>query len=262
MKILILIGSHRRNGNTDQITGLIKQSLQEEAGKEGILLEMETIFLSQQKIGFCRGCRMCYGRGENHCPMNDDIHVIKAKMVEADGLLLASPVYVDDVSAITKNFIDRLCHVCHRPQFAGKTAYLVATTGGSRTGKTLETMKFALQTWGFHIAGQSGYKMGALMKRVETNTRFGVLAKKAAIVLFQEIKNKNYLNPSFFELMVFKIQQVSWQKEGIPGTVDYAYWKQNGWFDPKQIYFLPIVSSWLKVKLARAAGVVIAMFVI
>jgi multimeric flavodoxin WrbA len=261
MKILIIIGSHRRNGNTDQIIDLIKQNLQVEAEKTGIPLELETIYLSRQEIGFCRGCRMCYDRGEFHCPMKDDIHVVKAKMVEADGLLLASPVYVDDVSAIMKNYIDRFCHVCHRPQFAGKSAYLVATTGGTRTGKTLDTMKLALRTWGFHIAGQSGYKMGALMKREETKIQFSERAKKAANVLFHDIDQRKFLDPSFFELMVFKIQQLAWKNEGIPGTVDHTYWEQRDWFDPRRTFFIPIRSNWVKVKLARASGAVIALFV-
>jgi multimeric flavodoxin WrbA len=257
MKILFLIGSYRRNGNTDQLTGLIREHLQQEADQSQTPLEIETIYLGQQKIGFCQGCRICYDRGGEFCPMKDDIHVIKAKMVEADGILLASPVYVDDVSGITKNFIDRLCHVCHRPQFAGKIAYLVATTGGTRTGKTLDTMKLALRTWGFHISGQSGYKMGALMNREETKNQFDDRAKKAAETLFQAIYKRNYLYPSFFELMVFKIQQMSWRKKGKPGTVDYSHWEKNGWFNPKRTFFISIESSWFKVILARAVGVVI-----
>src|SRR5512141_2675725 len=168
MKILVLVGSYRRNGNTDQLTGLIKQHLQDEAQRRGAGLETETVYLGQQELQFCRGCRICFDRGEEKCPLKDDLLAIKAKMQAADGLLMASPVYVDDVSGITKNFIDRLCHLCHRPQFAGKAAFLIATTGSSRTGKTLDTMKMALRTWGFHIVGQAGFKMGALMKRDET----------------------------------------------------------------------------------------------
>ncbi len=257
MKILVLIGSYRRNGNTDQLTGLIKEHLQKEAEQHQSPLEIETIYLGQQNLQFCRGCRICYDRGEEHCPARDDLLSIKARMQAADGVLLASPVYVDDVSGITKNFIDRLCHVCHRPQFAGKVAYVVATTGSSRTGKTLDTMKMALRTWGFHIAGQSGYKMGALMKREESKAQFDAQAAQAARRLFNAIYRKEYRRPAFFSLMMFKIQQMSWKANGTPGTVDYRYWEGQGWFDPRRTFFIPHESGRLKVALARWTGVVI-----
>ena len=65
-------------------------------------------------------------------------------MKAADGILIASPVYMEDVSGIIKTWIDRLAHVSHRPEFAGKCAYLVATTARSRTNRTLETLRIAV----------------------------------------------------------------------------------------------------------------------
>ncbi|HEX3049569.1 MAG TPA: flavodoxin family protein [Aggregatilineaceae bacterium] len=260
MKILVLLGSYRRNGNTDQLTGLIKEHLQQEAEQRNIPLEIETIYLGQQNLQFCRGCRICYDRGEEHCPLKDDLLAIKAKMLAADGVLMASPVYVDDVSGITKSFIDRLCHVCHRPQFAGKTAYVIATTGSSRTGKTLDTMKMALRVWGFNIAGQSGYKMGALMKREDTRAQLDARAARDAHQLFQSIVQKRYNSPSFYSLMMFKIQQSSWQTKGEPGTVDYQYWQEQGWFDPRHTFYFPHQANAFKVALARLTGTVIGKF--
>ncbi len=261
MKILVITGSYRRNGNTDQIVGLIKEHLEKEAQRRLAQLEIETVYLGQQNLQFCRGCRACYDRGENNCPAKDGLLAIKTKMLEGDGILMASPVYVDDVSGLIKNFIDRLCHVCHRPQFAGKIAYLVATTGSTRTGRTLDTMKLALRTWGFHVVGQSGYKMGALMKREDTRARFDAQAAKAAYQLFQAISRQSALHPAFFSLMMFKIQQNAWQTKGQPGTLDYQYWQQRGWFNPQRTFYIPHGANPLKVVLARLAGTVIGWFV-
>jgi multimeric flavodoxin WrbA len=257
MKILVLNGSYRRNGNTDHLTGLIKAHLQAEARAAGVDLELETIYLGHQNLQFCRGCRICYDRGEERCPVKDDVLAIKASMLAADGILMASPVYVDDVSGITKTMIDRLCHVCHRPQFTGKAAYLVATTGSTRTGKTLETMKMAVRTWGFHVAGQSGCKMGALMQPDEVRARFDAGAAQAARCLFQTIHRKTFRKPAFYSLMMFKIQQMSWQAKGVPGTLDYQYWQGQGWFDPRCTFYFPHEAPRLKVTLARLAGAVI-----
>jgi len=257
MKILVLMGSYRRNGNTDQITGLLKEHLQNEAQQQQMPLEIETVYLGQQDLQFCRGCRICYNRGEEKCPIQDDLLSIKAKIQAADGVIMASPVYVDDVSGITKTFIDRLCHVCHRPQFAGKVAYLVATTGGTRTGKTLDTMKLALRTWGFHVVGQSGFAMGALMKREETRAKFDTQAVRAAHVFFQAIQRRVYHQPAFYSLMVFKIQQMSWQAKGKPDTLDYHFWEQQGWLDSKRTFYIQHEANGVKVALARFVGVVI-----
>ena len=62
-----------------------------------------------------------------------------ARMVlEADGVVLASPVYVNDVSGHVKTLIDRLAFVCHRPQFM-QTPFFLATTGGSSCRHALRT---------------------------------------------------------------------------------------------------------------------------
>jgi multimeric flavodoxin WrbA len=261
MKILMLLGSHRRNGNTDQLTGLIKEHLQQEAERVNTPLEAETIYLGQQNLQFCRGCRICYNRGEDHCPVKDDLPAIKAKMLASDGVLMASPVYVDDVSAITKNLIDRLCHVCHRPEFAGKVGYAVATTGSTRTSKTLDTMAMAMRVWGFYVAGQSGYKMGSLMKREDTQRDFDAQAARAARQFFTAIYQSKYRNPTFYSLMTFKIQQMGWKAKGVPGTLDYQYWEKNGWLNSRQTFYINHEANPVKVALARLSGIIIGKFV-
>ena len=261
MKVLVLIGSIRRNGNTDQVTGLIKEHLEKEARAIQTELEIETIYLGQENLEFCRGCRICFDRGEEHCPARGDILAIKAKMLAADGILLASPVYVDDVSGLTKTFIDRLCHLCHRPQFGGKVAYVVATSGGSPSRKTLDTMKMALQTWGYQVIGASGFKMGALMKRDETRAQFATQAALAARRLFQAISQESGRSPTFFSLMMFKIQQRAWLSETNQDTIDYRYWQQQGWLERDSTFYIPHRASTLKVAAARLTGGIIARFV-
>ena len=182
-------------------------------------------------------------------------------MKAADGVLMASPVYVDDVSGITKTWIDRLAHVCHRPEFAGKCAYLVVTVASSPTRHSLRTLSMALRTWGFHIVGQAGFKMGALMKPETTTERFQGQAKKIASELFEAVQRRQALRPTFFSLMMFKIQQWSWQRAKQQDTVDYLYWKNQGWFEPESTFYVPHESNPVKVGLARLVGRVIIPFV-
>src|SRR5512139_1534220 len=98
MKVLFLIGSYRKNGNTARVAHLMEAQLQQIAQQYNAPLETETLFLAHMDIGFCRGCRACFDRGEDTCPVKDDVPAIKAKIQAADGVVIASPVYVDDVS--------------------------------------------------------------------------------------------------------------------------------------------------------------------
>jgi multimeric flavodoxin WrbA len=261
MKILALIGSYRKNGNTDQVIGLLEAELQNIAAQHGAPVEIETIYLGHQQIGACRGCRVCFDRGEEKCPLRDDFLAIKTKMQAADGLLVASPVYVDDVSGITKTWIDRLAHVCHRPEFAGKSAFLVVTVGGSPTSHSLRTLSLALNTWGFHIVGQAGLKTGALMKPDAMKTRYQKQVAKIAQRFFKGLHTHAAARPTFMSLMMFKIQQLAWQKASDhPDTVDYRYWKDRGWLDSRREFYIPHQANPLKVALARMTGAVIARF--
>jgi multimeric flavodoxin WrbA len=260
MKILMILGSCRRHGNTDQITGLIGVQMQEMAARRGEMLEMETVYLGQHNIGPCRGCRVCFEHGEEKCPLKDDVLAIKAKIQAADGVVVASPVYVNDVSGILKNWIDRLAHVCHRPEFGGKAAYLIATVGSTPTNHALRTMNIALNSWGFHIVGQTGFKTGALMQSEELKARFEKEAARIAAKMFGAMRERNLAKPSFMNLMMFKIQQRAWQK-AVQNTFDYQYWKNKGWTDSRTDFYVPHAASRIKVALARATGTLLARFV-
>ncbi len=261
MKILILVGSYRRHGNTDQVTGLIKAELEKIAQRQNQRLEIDTIYLGHQNLGFCRGCRICFDRGETNCPLKDDLLEIKARVKAADGVLVASPVYVDDISGITKNWIDRMAHVCHRPEFAGKSAYLVVTVGASPVSHALRTLSLALSTWGFHIIGQAGFMTGASMKAADLQARYREKAAKIAGRFYAGLSGKKVSRPTFLSLMMFKIQQRSWQNHIIKDSYDYCYWQTQGWLDPRRQYYIPHASSRIKVALARLSGAVIGRFV-
>jgi multimeric flavodoxin WrbA len=256
MKILALNGSYRTNGNTARVLSLVEERMRREADRAGEPLDFETVDLGQLNIQMCRGCRVCFDRGEDHCPLQDDLLAVKKKMKEADSVIIASPVYVDDVSGITKNWIDRMAHVCHRPEFFGKSAYLLATAGVTSTGHALRTMN-ALMYWGFHIIGRAGFKTGALSKREEINARYGKEIDRIARTIFTSTKRE--AAPSFFSFMVFKIQQMGWRKLD-HDSIDYRYWEGNGWLDPKRVFYTNQRTNWLKVTLARLVGSVLAPF--
>ena len=261
LSILALVGSPRKKGNTARLVELIGEQMQALSQRAALPLVFETLYLVDMDIRPCLGCRTCFDRGEDHCPLKDDIPAIKAKMDAADAVLLASPVYMDDVSGLVKNWIDRLAYVSHRPAFGGKAAYPIATVGSSLTSHTLRTMNSALLTWGFHLTGRSGLKMGALTPPGEM-ARYRPAAAKIAGELFQAVSYVvEALPPPFVSLMAFSIQQRAWQRAKA-GSYDFAYWKGQGWLEPGRTFYVSHRGKPPQVALARATGAVVAKIMI
>jgi len=260
VNILALVGSNRKKGNTARLVQLIGAQLETLAARAGHPLTFETLYLGDLDIRPCRGCRACFDRGEDACPLKDDVPLIRAKMDAADGLLLASPVYVDDVSGLVKTWMDRLAYLCHRPALAGKCAYPIATVGGSSTRHALRTMNAALLTWGYHLVGQAGYKMGALTPPDEL-APYQPAAARVAEQLFRAVSQQRALRPSWVSLIAFKIQQLAWQREP-PGSYDRTWWQAQGWLDPACTFYLPPRTPRVKVEVARLLGAVLARWMI
>lgn len=100
MKVIGINGSARKNGNTAILINTVFEKLK----KHGI--ETEMIQFAQSVIEPCKGCFACHDKG--NCIYSRDLFQDTfQKMVEADGILLGSPVYSADVSANMKAFLER-----------------------------------------------------------------------------------------------------------------------------------------------------------
>jgi multimeric flavodoxin WrbA len=77
-------------------------------GAEGAGATSEVVFLVEKKIFFCRGCFSCWVATPGKCVIDDDVATILEKMIAADVIVAATPVYVDNVTGIMKAFMDRM----------------------------------------------------------------------------------------------------------------------------------------------------------
>ena len=117
-KVLVLSSSPRRGGNSDRLCDRFMAGAQQ-AGHE-----VEKIFLKDRRIGYCTGCGACYG-GAGPCPQKDDAAGVIGKMVEADVIVMATPVYFYTLSAQMKTLIDRCC--ARYLEMKGKEFYFILT---------------------------------------------------------------------------------------------------------------------------------------
>ena len=88
-------------------------------------IDFEYVFLSDYHLEFCRGCKLCFDRGEEYCPLKDDRDVLLAKMEQSDGVIFATPNYAFQLSARMKNLFDRLAYIDHRPRFLARPVQLL-----------------------------------------------------------------------------------------------------------------------------------------
>lgn len=100
MKVLLINGSPRKEGNTS----IALKEVSDELNREGI--ETETIQIGMQVIRGCLACGYCHKNGK--CVIDDIINKISEKFKEADGLVIASPVYYASANGTLISFLDRL----------------------------------------------------------------------------------------------------------------------------------------------------------
>jgi multimeric flavodoxin WrbA len=102
MKVVAFNGSARKDGNT----AFLIKTVFEELKKEKIKTEL--VQLAGKKIRGCIACGKCFTKQDRRCAVTGDIlNDCIGKMLEADGIILASPTYFADVSAEMKALIDR-----------------------------------------------------------------------------------------------------------------------------------------------------------
>jgi multimeric flavodoxin WrbA len=263
MKLLVVNGSPRKGGNTEKTLDFLVGALRLNLTDEGIAPEIEVVRIHEKDIRPCRGCRACFDLGEEACPLKDDLLCLHEEILSADCVILASPVYVNDVSGTVKNLIDRLAFVCHRPRYWSTPFYLLATTGGTPFKHTLRTLQTAAVSWGAPLIGSSGYVTGARSSAEEIEARHGKRLHKAAVRVLSYLTGRKSSAPSFLGLLVFAVQQTAWKKELDKSGYDSAdgrYWAGGGLLDRGTTYFTEHGAGKIKTALARGIGKLISVF--
>ena len=117
-KILILSGSPRKGGNSDLLCDEFMRGASE-AGNQ-----VEKIRVAEKKIGYCSACYYCRDHG-GVCAKKDDMADVLQKMIDADVIVLSSPVYFYSIDAQLKTVIDR--SVARWTEIKNKDLYYIIT---------------------------------------------------------------------------------------------------------------------------------------
>jgi len=160
MKILGLVGSYRKNGNSDILAKEAMMGAEEEGA------EVELLRLTDYRIEACQGFGLCLFRKEG-CHIKDDVKFIWSKIDEADGVLLSVPCYFLESTAVLKQLIDRAWVLAHRGTFRGKFASVMVpyATRGWTPYAMLQPNIF-LGILGFNVIHRAAFNVQGLGEAV------------------------------------------------------------------------------------------------
>jgi multimeric flavodoxin WrbA len=240
--VTAFVGSARKSGLTHAATRQLLDTLESLGDVRG-----EIVFLSDFDLGVCRGCKACFTRGEEHCPLEDDRDLLIEKMAASDGVVFASPVYSFQVSAIMKIFLDRLGFVFHRPCFHGKAFTPVVVQGIYGGGKVVKYLELVGGALGFDVARGSCITALEPMVAKERRKMDEALARQSRR-FHEQLSKQAHAAPSLFRLWAFRMARTSMELELGEDSRDHRYYRDHGWFESD--YYYPTRLGPLK----RAAG--------
>ncbi|NLU25052.1 MAG: flavodoxin family protein [Clostridiales bacterium] len=230
-KVVALLGSKRRV-NTYALLMQIKDLLAEND------IDLEILELYRFQIKDCAGCTVCVSKG--NCILTDDVQQIMEQMIKADGIILASPVYLQQVSGKMKTFIDRTCSWYHRPALTGKPVLCIATTKGSGLKPTLSYLENVATQWGALNAGSIGRSIFNLEKPI---------GKREIARFLQLLDHPESYVPTLHQLIEFEVQK---SLALTLSELDRAYWDTHKWIH--QPYFYPCRRTPIKRAISGSIG--------
>ena len=246
MKLIAINGSPRK-GNSYKSLTTIKDSFPH--------IDLEILHLNDLNFNLCKGCYGCVLRGEAKCPLKDDRDMILRKISEADGLILASPVYSHMVSVPIKNFFDRFGYLAHRPQFFDKFAMSMVTCSGYGAKEALQYMDKMLSTFGFNPVPslELQFRPG---KMPEKNAALNIEKSKRAVkILIEKIERGEKNKPSLKMLIPFNIFKYVSKLDKELMKADYEYYKDKG-----DYYYETIIPFYKKIIAKKLTNKIIRQF--
>jgi multimeric flavodoxin WrbA len=157
MKVIAVNGSPRKKGNTALLVRTVCQELEAEG------ISTEVIQIGHKSIPGCLACRKCWEMKNGTCIQKDGVvNEALEKMRDADGLVLASPVYFADLSGPMKCFLDRTFMVARANGgwFRRRIGACVAAARRAGAVHTLDSMQHYLGISEMITVGSSYWNMG------------------------------------------------------------------------------------------------------
>lgn len=215
-KVLLIDGSARKRNTYSLLTqvGAMLQS-------RGIKTEIINLF--DYTIEDCVGCEACVT--QKTCAIDDDMPKIRKMILESDGVVMSSPVYMSGVTSKFKTFTDRSNIWIHKPETAGKPVMFLTTTAS--TG--IKATKQFFNTF----ANGIGARKGGFISRTVKEIKRPISEQEMAGFIKLLGQEREQYHPDMGEIVMFAVGKVLALKS--QGD-DRKFWEDKGWLD-KRYYF-------------------------
>lgn len=225
MKITLIYGTERK-GSTYNIAQLFLNRLRDEKS------DVTEIFLPKDMPHFCKGCSMCFMKGEEYCPDYEQVNKIRIALEKADLLIFASPVYVYHTTGQMKALLDHFGYqwMVHRPNKAmfGKIALVISTAAGAGMKSTNKDIADSLTFWGIARIFRYGKGVAAIDWNSVSDDKKSAIYKDVDKISSKIIKKFKNVTPSIKVKALFYAMRIA-QKRGGFNKTDVEYWKEQGW---------------------------------
>jgi len=218
MKILAICGSPHK-GNCYSVLNFIKENYP--------AINLNILMLNDVNLEQCRGCYVCVQRGEEKCPLEDDRDMIIKDMLATDGVIFATPVYVNHISALMKHFIDRLGFMAHRPCFFGKYALVMAVCAGFGADKANDYMRGIFSVFGFKIVSSLELKIATKTEKEKTYTHKQTIKAFDTFISRIQKGQNDTLKPTLLQLIYFNIFKSLSELTKKTNGADYEFYKDK-----------------------------------
>jgi len=219
MKILGINGSPR--GSKSQTLKLVESVL---SGAKDSGSEVDLIDVCKLKINYCNACGVCYAKGK--CVHEDDFEDLYNKILDSDGLVLASPVYFRSVTAQLKTLIDRMADAIHCQLLTGKYGCAVATAGSPSYAEVTDYLSRIIIGFGASAVGSVG-ATPSIPGYIEAKKKE---AFKLGQILADAIKTKRaYPDQDAIHNETHKRFKSLVEMNKDIWTHEYEHWKKMGW---------------------------------
>lgn len=217
MKILLISSSpHNEKSRTLALANEVLKPFLEKN------VEIEVIHLAGLVINFCLHCELCH-RKVLQCSIKDDVPAVINKMLEADGIIFATPNYIKHVTASMKALFERASHFIHCKRLLGKYVSGVVTSGSGEDKEVLDYIRYYAHTCGSQYSG--GVSACAMAVGEKTGA-----ARHLGEKLFSDIQSKKIF-PEQMDIIeagkahfkkIIQQRKDDWQQE-------FRYWEEKGW---------------------------------
>lgn len=227
MKIVIIHGQTHEGS-----TCMVAREIARKVGGE-----IREFFLPRDFDRPCRGCYTCFKSDLSKCPHFKELEPLERAILDADLLILASPVYVYYATGQMMSLLDHFgtWWVVHRPmpEMSGKQEVAVSTAAGGGMKSTVRDMADSLEMWGIHQVYRLGIGVQAANPGEIPGQIMGIIHRKTDKLACRIRKNAgkhgyNRRARKWFCIMRFAHRHFP------PVEPDYSYWEERGWHGRKR----------------------------